>query len=103
MSRPNTAILPSVMPLSNSLQPSTSIASVKQSRMVSKTKGWSGISISPGMALSWQATCSGNTEASRSSERIRISGAGTLRPPECLSIANALVAFQRHRVPNKGA
>ena len=71
--------------------------------MVSKTRGWLGISMSPGMALSWQITWSGNIAANRSSERIRTKGAGTLRPPVWRSIASALVEFQRQRVPNNGA
>ena len=88
---------------SSAFSPHRSIASVVQSRIVSKTMGWSGTSISPGIALSWQATCSGKTAASRSSERIRWSGAGTFLPPEKRSTASAREASQRHRSPKIGA
>ena len=57
----------------------------------------------PGSALSWHCTWAGNTAASRSSERIRCSGAGTFLPPECRSRARKREAFQRQRVPYRGA
>ena len=58
--------------------------------------------MSPGGALSWQATCSGKTEASRSSDRMRWRGGGTRFPPENRSRASAREASHRQRTPNKG-
>ena len=97
------SMTPDSMSASTARSPSTSIASVRQSRSVSKTSGWSGTSMSPGAALSWHATCAGNTAARRSSERIRWIGAGTFRPPVCRSSASARDASHRHRVPKSGA
>ena len=70
--------------------------------MVSATSGWSGMRTSPSR-FSWHATWSGKTAASRSSERMRRIGGGTLRPPEKRSTASARDAFQRQRAPNIGA
>ena len=97
------SMTPASMSASTARSPSTSIASVRQSRSVSNTSGWSGTSMSPGAALSWHATCAGNTAARRSSERIRWIGAGTFRPPVCRSSASAREASHRHRVPKSGA
>ena len=57
----------------------------------------------PPGALSWQATCAGNTAARRSSERIRAMGAGMRFPLKRRGMARARVAFQRHRTRNIGA
>ncbi len=62
-------------------RPSASIASTRQSRMVSRTSGWSGTSMAPPPWLSWQAVWAGNTAASRSSARMRWSAGGTRLPP----------------------
>ena len=83
------------------IRPSRSIASCRQLRIVSLTRGWSGGSIGP-LRFSWHATWSGKTAARRSSERIRRIGAGTFRPPVRRSSARPRVAFHRQRLPNIG-
>ena len=103
MSLANTSTTPLSISPSSRVNPSRSIASVTQSRTVSKTSGWSGTSMSAVGALSWHCTCAGNTDAKRSSDLIRTNGAGTFFPPENLIIAKARVAFQRHLVWNRGA
>ena len=80
-----------------------SIASVRQSRSVSKTSGCSGTSMSPGGALSWQATWAGNTAASRSSDLIRWSAGATFLPWEKRSTARARLASHLQRTWNVGA
>ena len=70
--------------------------------MVSRTRGWSGISIAPPPWLSWQAVCAGNTEAIRSWARIRWSAGGTRLPPRLRRSVSERVAFQRQRVSNIG-
>src|SRR3972149_488029 len=52
--------------------------------------------------LSWHATWSGKTAASRSSERMRWIGIGTRRPPSWRRSARARGAFPRQRVADKG-
>src|SRR5947199_881411 len=83
-------------------RPSVSIASCRQLSIVSRTSGWSGITIGP-VTLSAHATCAGKTAASRSSARMRWSGMGTRRPPWKRRRASARVAFHRQRLANMGA
>ena len=80
--------------VSTARSPAASIASTRQSRTVSRTSGWSGISIAPPPWLSWQAVCAGNTAASRSCARMRCSAGGTRLPPR-----HAQQRQRPHRVP----
>ena len=73
------------------------------SRGGSRDERMVGTGIGPTAALSWQATCAGNTAASRSSERIRAIGGGIRFPLNRRGMASARVAFQRQRTPNIGA
>ena len=69
---------PASMRRSSRSRPSMSIASCRQSAMVWRTSGWSGISRSP-TRFSAQAIWSGKTAAIRSSASMRASCGGTLR------------------------
>ena len=81
--------------------PAASIASTRQSRMVSNTSGWSGMSRSPG-TFSAQACAAGNTTDSVSAARILMRCGGTRLPPRRRSTVSARVTFQRHRISNIG-
>ena len=78
-------------------RPSMSIASFRQSAMVWRTSGWSGISRSP-TRFSAQASWSGKTAAIRSSASMRASCGGTFLPPRKRGSASATPATQRQRV-----
>ena len=101
-SRATTSTPPASRRASSASRASTSMASVRQSRSVSSTSGWSGTSRSPSM-FSRQASWSGKTTASRSSAWWRWSCGGTRRPPRMRGRARAREAFQRQRTPNIGA
>ena len=91
-------------PASTSRKPSTSIASVRQSSTVWRTIGCSiGTSIGPPGSVSGQASACGKAAASRSSARIRRSGAGTRLPLRERSSSSERCTFQRQRVSNIGA
>ena len=79
-----------------------SIASCRQSAIVSRTSMCSGISMGPAGALSWQAASEGNTAAMRSSASIRWMLNGFSRPPLRRSTASARLRFQRQRAVNIG-
>ncbi len=74
----------------------------RQSSIDCFTSGWSGISRLP-VRFSAQASWSGNTTASRSSESARWNGAGMRLPFRFRTRASAIAASQRQRVPNTGA
>jgi hypothetical protein len=82
--------------------PPISMASVRQSAIVWRISGWSGISRGPAR-FSAQASWSGKIAVIRSSASMRISGGGTLRPPRKRGNASATPAAQRQRVMNIGA
>ena len=82
--------------------PSTSIASCSVSWSVWRTSRWSGISIGPGGAFSWQAASAGKTAAITSSASMRWIWIGLLRPPRNRSTASARLRFQRQRDTNIG-
>ena len=79
-----------------------SIASLRQSAIVCRTSGWSGISRWP-TTFSAQAIWSGKIAATRSSASIRANCGGTFLPPRNRGNANATPATQRQRVMNIGA
>ena len=74
----------------------------RQSAIVWRTSGWSGISRSP-TRFSAQASWSGKIAAIRSSASMRGSGGGTFLPPRKRGSASATPATQRQRVMNIGA
>src|ERR1700716_205482 len=85
------SIRPSSSPRRTSRNPSTSIASVRQSSIVCRTMGWSiGTSIGPPGRVSGHAMACGNAKARRSVARIRRRGAGTRLPPRERSRKRAL-------------
>ena len=75
--------------VSSRSSPSMSIASFRQSAIVWRTSGWSGISRSP-TRFSAQATWSGKTAAIRSSASMRASCGGTFLPPRKRGSASAI-------------
>ena len=97
------SILPSFRPRRTSRNPSTSMASVRQSSIVCRTIGWSmGTSMGPPGRVSGQAIACGNAEARRSLARIRRRLAGTFFPPRDRSSSSERCAFQRQRVSKRG-
>ena len=87
-SRATTSMSPLSIAASRCSSPSMSIASCRQSSIVCRTSGWSGISRSPTM-FSPHASWSGKIDASRSSAAMRCNGGATLRPPRMRSSASA--------------
>ena len=80
---------PASMPSSSAHEPVDVHRLVQAVVHVWRTSGWSGISMRPGAAFSWQPASAGKTAAIRSSASMRWIGGGFLLPPRMRSTASA--------------